>query len=106
MRNLPSCSTAPQPTELQRAAPTFFVLRENSESRSKVKYLRQRIYKKGCHKVPSCPPIVQYIYITDTVQISCAYLCLFVGHMAKTVIFSESFGEVSVLSIRGVNAGI
>jgi hypothetical protein len=35
----------------------LFFLRENSEPRSKVKYLRQGIYtyKQGCHNVPSCP---------------------------------------------------
>jgi hypothetical protein len=32
-----------------------FFLRDNSESRSKVKCLSQGIYKQGCHKVLSCP---------------------------------------------------
>jgi hypothetical protein len=39
-----------------------FFLREISAFGTKVKYLRQGIYKQGCHKVPSCPHIVQSIY--------------------------------------------
>jgi hypothetical protein len=38
-------------------------LRENSETRLKVKRPRQGIYNQGCHNVPSCPHIVQYIYV-------------------------------------------
>jgi hypothetical protein len=35
---------------------SVFFLREISETRSKMKYLRQSIQKQGYHKVSSCPP--------------------------------------------------
>jgi hypothetical protein len=90
----------------------FFFLRKNWKSRSKVKCLRQGIYKQGCHKVPSCPHILQYIY--DTPQIPGVYLgpfaddtCIhiYVTDRAKKVMFSESCSEVSVLLRCGVSAG-
>jgi hypothetical protein len=39
-----------------------------------VKYLRQGIYKQGCHKVPSCPHTLYRLYIIDTSQTPGVYL--------------------------------
>jgi hypothetical protein len=82
-----------------------FFLRENSELRWKVKCLCQRIYKQGCHEVPSCPHSVQYIYIyiNDTPQTPGVYLGLFAD---DTCIYATDRKESYVLRKlqRGLSA--
>jgi predicted nucleic acid-binding protein len=79
-------------------------LRENSESWSMMKCLRQGIYKQGRHQVPSCPPhCTVYTYINHTPQTSRVYLGLFVD---KACINATARKEVYVLRKlhRGLSA--